>query len=76
MNKEEKLKQKIINRLDKSFNNHWHSTTNLIKESVADDIIELFKELEHYKDTTVGLWATDRPDFVYDPKNILFRLKF
>ena len=35
------LKQKIINRLDKSFNNYWHSTTDLIKESVADDIIKI-----------------------------------
>ena len=26
------------------------------------------KELEHYKDTTVGLWATDRPDLI--PKEI------
>ncbi len=39
------LKQKIIERLDKSFNNHWHSTSNLSKESVADDIIELFEDL-------------------------------
>ncbi len=39
--KAEDLKQKIINRLDKSFNNYWHSSTDLIKESVADDIIKI-----------------------------------
>lgn len=38
------LKQKIIERLDRSFNNYWHSTTDLIKESVANDIIELFTQ--------------------------------
>lgn len=27
-----------------TFNNHWHSTTNLIKESVADDIIKITKQ--------------------------------
>jgi len=37
------LKRRIIERLDKSFNNHWHSTTDLIKESIADDIIKIFK---------------------------------
>ena len=37
------LKKAIIERLDKSFNNYWHSTTDLIKESIADDIIDLIK---------------------------------
>jgi len=40
----QELKQKIIERLDQSFNNYWHSTTDLIKESVADDIIKLFTQ--------------------------------
>ena len=34
------------------------------------------KSLEHHKDTTVGLWATDRPDLVDDPKGILFRINY
>jgi len=71
---ENELKQKIIDRLDKSFNNHWHSTSDLIKESVADDIVELTKELQYHTDITKGLWATDRPDLVYYPKGILFRI--
>ena len=33
------------------------------------------KELQHYRDTTVGLWATDRPDLIEDPKGIMFRLE-
>jgi hypothetical protein len=33
------------------------------------------KNLEHYKTTTLGLWATDRPDLVNDPKNIMFEIK-
>jgi len=32
------------------------------------EINERNKKLEHHKDTTVGLWATDRPDLI--PKNI------
>jgi hypothetical protein len=32
------------------------------------------KQLEHYRDTTRGLWATDRPDLIYDPKKLLFRI--
>lgn len=44
-----------------------------------EDVIELqqkVKELTHYRDTTVNLWATDRPDLVEDPKKILFKLEF
>ena len=33
------------------------------------------KELQHYRDRTVGLWATDRPDLIEDPKGIMFRLE-
>ncbi len=34
------------------------------------------KYLETYRDQTVGLWATDRPDLVTDPKGVLFRLEW
>jgi len=30
------------------------------------DIVEENKSLQHHKDTTVGLWATDRPDMIPD----------
>lgn len=36
---------------------------------------ERVKELEHHRDTTVGLWATDRPDLIDDPKKLLFEIK-
>ena len=32
------------------------------------------KRLEHHRDTTVGLYATDRPRLVHDPKNLMFRI--
>ena len=32
------------------------------------------KELEYYKNSTVGLYATDKPDLVKDDKNIMFIL--
>ena len=38
------------------------------------DANEWVKELEHYKDITLGLWATDRPDLIDDPKELLFEL--
>jgi len=34
-----------------------------------------FKDLEHHEATTVGLWATDRPDLVKDTHNVLFQIK-
>ena len=33
------------------------------------------KELQHHRDITVGLWATDRPDLIEDPKKLLFEIK-
>jgi hypothetical protein len=32
------------------------------------------KELEHYRDTTLGLYATDRPDLIKDEQNLIFEL--
>lgn len=34
----------------------------------VQSIEERIKRLEHHKDSTVGLWATDRPDLI--PENI------
>ncbi len=34
------------------------------------------RRLEHHKDTTVGLWATDRPDLIEDKFKIMFQLTF
>ena len=39
------------------------------------DASERVKILEHHKATTVGLWATDRPDLIDDPKELLFEIK-
>ncbi len=33
------------------------------------------KRLRYYETTTLGLWCTDRPDLVDDPKKIMFQLK-
>lgn len=31
-------------------------------------------KLEHHHAATVGLYATDRPDLINDPKKVLFRI--
>jgi hypothetical protein len=38
------------------------------------DSSERISKLEHHEATTVGLWATDRPDLVEDPKGIMFQI--
>jgi len=43
--------------------------------SFVPDTSERVKNLEHHKTTTVGLWATDRPDLIDDPKKLLFEIK-
>jgi hypothetical protein len=40
----------------------------------AKEAEEYIKKLEHHRDTTVGLWATDRPDLVKDTKKIMFEI--
>lgn len=39
--------------------------------SILDDYA---KTLQHHKDETVGLWATDRPDLIDDPKKVMFQI--
>lgn len=36
---------------------------------------ERVKYLEHHYATTIGLYATDRPDLINDPNNLLFEIK-
>jgi hypothetical protein len=31
-------------------------------------------ELQYFKDSTKGLWATDRPDLIQDPENVMFEI--
>lgn len=40
-----------------------------------ENINELIKSLHHYRDTTVGLWATDKPEKVQDPEGVMFKLE-
>jgi len=44
-------------------------------EQWAEKAQAKIKELEHYRDTTIGLYATDRPDLIKDEKNVMFKLK-
>jgi hypothetical protein len=42
---------------------------------VAELIDQYIAPLEHHKDSTVGLWATDREDAVGD-KELFFQIEF
>ena len=48
---------------------------NRALEVWAKEAEEYIKKLEHYRDTTVGLWATDRPKLVSDPKKLMFQIR-
>jgi len=41
---------------------------------IASILNDYAKELQHHKDTTVGLWATDKPNLISDPKKVLFKI--
>lgn len=57
----------LVSKFDK--NGH-----QLIHESECVSFMDYVKELEHYRDTTLGLYATDRPDLVKDPQKLMFEL--
>ena len=72
-----KLLGKIIYAIEKD-----NSFLDGFKESESDEMYKLLmslpdviKDLQHHKDTTIGLWATDRPDLIEDPKSVLFEIK-
>ena len=53
---------------------------NIIAGDSESNVVQMIsdwqKPLVHYKDSTEGLWCTDKPDLVKDEKNIMFRLEF
>ena len=46
----------------------------LVPKSECVSFMDYVKELEHYRDTTLGLYATDRPDLIKDEQNLMFEL--
>ena len=49
---------------------------DFIKDVYIEKENDLFKELSYYKTTTVGLWATDRPDLIPENiKDLFFQIK-
>lgn len=55
--------------------NEYIVTLNLVKGEVLEmEEDKEIKSLRHYRDTTVGLWATDKPEKVQDPENVMFML--
>ena len=48
------------------YNNEW---------TFVPEASERFKQLEHHEATTIGLFATDRPDLIKDPKSVMFEIK-
>ena len=55
-----------------------HTVFERICDDYSDEIDELVvektEELQHYKDTTSGLWATDRPDLIIDKMGLMFQI--
>lgn len=43
-------------------------------EGLSQIINEYAKDLQSHRDTTIGLWATDRPDLIEDPKKVMFEI--
>jgi len=51
----------------------WEGITTLSTNAVTQFEKE-HKDLQHHKDTTLGLWATDRPDLI--PKELKEKIFF
>jgi hypothetical protein len=57
---------------DRSWNNQQGV---LITPNEAQKIIDEIHSLRLYKDTTLGLWATDCIDKIQDPEGVMFKLE-
>lgn len=53
-----------------------HSGSDLTFEEIIEGYQKIVnKDLQHYKDSSLGLHCTDRPDLIIDENKILFELK-
>ncbi len=39
-----------------------------------EEVLTELRGLQHYKTTTTGLWATDRPELIKDSQQIMFQV--
>lgn len=53
----------------------YFKTDECLKQIPNEYVMSAYNKLEYYATLTEGMWATDRPDLVVDPQNILFELK-
>ena len=50
--------------------------TDSSSAEIISELRQEVAELKYYRDSTVGLWATDKPDYVLDYQKVLFELKY
>ena len=51
-----------------------HFDRNSLAKLLERFALQKNKELQHFHDTTIGLWATDRPDLIKDPQGLMFQI--
>jgi hypothetical protein len=52
----------------------YHESDLFAEVASPTSVAEAYKKLLHHYDTTVGLYATDRPDLIKDEQKVLFQL--
>ena len=70
----EKFKIEIANEIYEDYKQglcEWNEALNIV-ETVLDK--SNYKELQHYKDSTSGLYATDRLELIKDEIGVMFQL--
>lgn len=53
----------------------FYETNDHVRLVANQYVMDAYQKLEYFKNTAVGLWATDCPDKIVDPENILFEIK-
>jgi hypothetical protein len=90
-NRQAKFNESIYETLECAFDNESQEciTDEIIRNINFFDMVKVLeilasqklydekvkKHLKHFKDTSTGLWCTDRPEKVSDPEKMLFELK-
>lgn len=78
-NKQEIIRKHLTCKCDRAYKDRGLTDPSCFLCEYEDEIIEMMdeycKHLTHYRDTTVGLWATDKPEKVQDPEKVMFKLE-
>ena len=73
---EELTREELIDRLCETTQLYRELREKHLFSSLLPDVTEEMTKLKHFATSVSGLWATDRPELITDPKKVMFKIKY